>query len=495
MQRKRRRAMEILVGCAALVMVVACSIHPEDGVKPSRDGESLVELTTRSVSECVADALARHGGDPRRVSALDCSLPDAPPCAGALSDDVSSIASLSNLRSLDLRGRCLGDAAPLAGLRNLSRLTLANNHIADIRPLGALRELEFLDLEGNPLIDTWRTESQEPFVHWLKLRELNLDSTDIEYLFPLWRLSSLRTLSVRNNLLWSLHQITRMTWLRRLYADGNSYLEDLSPLGDFAQLEELSIEAANIASIDPLLPLVAGVGGGRLRKVSLGSNFITSCAGLVGIEHDCSNQQSGWSPMRPWLTSLAMSTPVESVPSFAPAHFPVWTLDQVASGFELIKNAPIAWEQPAGGCDTRAYQSAALLRDASFPGTTTAHAFGNLRPLTPNFPTGYVSFDWHIALAVHAELPDGGAGYLVFDPALEPERPLSLQEWFESLVSSAGHPLDYSCARYRDHAGYGGNYCDPSVNPVAIDASGNLEVDAVNELYGLVCPLASCGTL
>jgi hypothetical protein len=167
----------------------------------------------------------------------------------------------------------------------------------------------------------------------------------------------------------------------------------------------------------------------------------------------------------------------------------------MAAGFEFIRSAPIRWDQPAGGCDTRPYESAALLASSGFPTTTTAHAFGNLRPLTANFPTGYVAFDWHIALAVHGEREGGGSGYFVFDPALEPDRPLPLREWFAALVDSVGHSLDFSCALYRDTGGHHSRYCEPEMNPIAIDDEGNLEVDAVSELFGLVCPNESCGTL
>ena len=73
---------------------------------------------------------------------------------GLVNDDLSAVANLKNLISLTVfnGGQAL-DLTPLAGLTNLQALTLRNNKITDITPLKGLTNLGYLDLEGNQITD------------------------------------------------------------------------------------------------------------------------------------------------------------------------------------------------------------------------------------------------------------------------------------------------------------------------------------------------------
>ena len=73
---------------------------------------------------------------------------------GLVIDDLSAVANLKNLISLTVfnGGQAL-DLTPLAGLTNLQALTLRNNKITDITPLKGLTNLGYLDLEGNQITD------------------------------------------------------------------------------------------------------------------------------------------------------------------------------------------------------------------------------------------------------------------------------------------------------------------------------------------------------
>ena len=74
--------------------------------------------------------------------------------AGVVIDDLSPLANLNRLISLTLyNGDQPLDLAPLSGLVNLEALTLRNNRITDLSPLAGLIKLRYLDLEGNQISD------------------------------------------------------------------------------------------------------------------------------------------------------------------------------------------------------------------------------------------------------------------------------------------------------------------------------------------------------
>ena len=74
--------------------------------------------------------------------------------AGVVIDDLSPHANLNRLISLTLyNGDQPLDLSPLSGLVNLEALTLRNNRITDLSPLAGLIKLRYLDLEGNEISD------------------------------------------------------------------------------------------------------------------------------------------------------------------------------------------------------------------------------------------------------------------------------------------------------------------------------------------------------
>jgi len=74
--------------------------------------------------------------------------------AGVVIDDLSPLVKLDHLKSLTLfNGDRPLDLSPIAGLINLQSLTLRNNRITDLSPLSGLVNLRYLDLEGNQITD------------------------------------------------------------------------------------------------------------------------------------------------------------------------------------------------------------------------------------------------------------------------------------------------------------------------------------------------------
>ena len=73
---------------------------------------------------------------------------------GVVIDDLSAVAGLQNLISLTVfNGEQPLNLTPLAKLTNLEALTLRNNQIVDITALSGLIKLRYLDLEGNQISD------------------------------------------------------------------------------------------------------------------------------------------------------------------------------------------------------------------------------------------------------------------------------------------------------------------------------------------------------
>jgi internalin A len=73
---------------------------------------------------------------------------------GLVIGDLSAVSGMENLQSLSVfNGDQPLDLSPLAGLNNLTALTLRNNKISDLSALSGLTSLVYLDLEGNRITD------------------------------------------------------------------------------------------------------------------------------------------------------------------------------------------------------------------------------------------------------------------------------------------------------------------------------------------------------
>lgn len=90
-----------------------------------------------------------------------------------------------------------------------------------------------------------------------------------------------------------------------------------------------------------------------------------------------------------------------------------------------------SWMYPDDGCYARAALAMRNLFKLYAPLPSKVFAFGNLKVLTKNSPRGAVHWWYHVAPIVQVS----GQKY-VLDPALEPSRPLKLEEW----VGMMGNP-------------------------------------------------------
>jgi serine/threonine protein kinase len=116
-------------------------------------------------------------------------------------EDISPLASLRQLKELDLRCNPVKTLEPLAHLENLETLNLRNNQITVIPPLPRLRHLKILDL-GNTLPPgphNNRIVQVDALASLPQLEDLDLSNNVIEYAAPLASLTTLQRLVLIGN--------------------------------------------------------------------------------------------------------------------------------------------------------------------------------------------------------------------------------------------------------------------------------------------------------
>ncbi len=101
------------------------------------------------------------------------------------------------------------------------------------------------------------------------------------------------------------------------------------------------------------------------------------------------------------------------------------------------------WLYPDDGCYARAEVASYRLIESGLPAPKKIFAFGSLTALTDNSPSRQVEWWYHVAVAYRVE-----DVVYVFDPAIEPLRPLKLMEWHEAVGGDEAR-IKYSiCSPY-----------------------------------------------
>ena len=185
--------------------------------------------------------------------------------------DLSPIAGLHDLRTLDIGDNSVSDLSPLAGLTNLESINIGNNKISDLSPLAGLENLGYFMSWNNFLSDLsalakltemslWGIDicGGDPDISVLKdaknlkelyLRSCSVSDTDISALAGL---TGLTRLSVAENRdlsdLSPLAGLTNLTWLNLRKCN----ISDVSALSGLTNLKWLNLELNNISDFSPL---------------------------------------------------------------------------------------------------------------------------------------------------------------------------------------------------------------------------------------------------
>ncbi len=102
----------------------------------------------------------------------------------------------------------------------------------------------------------------------------------------------------------------------------------------------------------------------------------------------------------------------------------------------------MTWLYPDDGCFARAEMAAYLLVDNKFVKPKKIFVFGNLSAKTSNTRSGKVEWWYHVAVTYRV----GETAY-VFDPSLDPKRPMTLADW-NTGVGGLKNRVTYAICNY-----------------------------------------------
>jgi len=165
--------------------------------------------------------------------------------------------------SLDLaiENSKVSDLSPLAGLSGLTTLNLDGTQVRDLSPLAGLSGLIVLSLDGTQVSDL------SPLAGLSGLTVLSLDYMQVSDLSPLAGLRGLTVLSLWSTPVGDLSPLAGLSGLTELYL-GHAPVSDLSPLARLSGLTELNLERTQVSDLSP----IAGLS--RLRKIVLSGGIV-----------------------------------------------------------------------------------------------------------------------------------------------------------------------------------------------------------------------------
>lgn len=162
--------------------------------------------------------------------------------------NLTAISTLSRLKALHLSGTPIRDLSPIARLALLEELDLSTTPVTEITPLAELENLEVLNLSGTrpPNLSALRSHR--------RLGSLDLSDTEVSRLDFVDRRSPLKTLKLARTRFTDLSDLEHLTSLRGLDLYGTRVF-DLRPLWNLSNLVWLDIGETRVSSINALYNL------------------------------------------------------------------------------------------------------------------------------------------------------------------------------------------------------------------------------------------------
>ena len=185
-------------------------------------------------------------------------------------DDISALAAVPHLWSLELDDNAVTDIGPLADLNELGRLTLSSNRISDVTPLAAKTALKGLNLRDNRVSDI------TPLAGMVELESLYLAGNRISNASPLSAMTALKWLDLRENDVADITPLAAMVELESLFLADNR-VSDVSALEGLVVLKHLNLSNNRIADVSPLAAMTA------LISLNLRENRVTDITPLAGM--------------------------------------------------------------------------------------------------------------------------------------------------------------------------------------------------------------------
>ena len=251
-----------LLGCLAAVWIVACgqetvappSPDPEDDINHYRDFP-FVRAAWRALGK---NPLKATKAELETVTRLQGSRN-----FGRISQrEIDLLAACVNLVELEIAGVNLSSEqlTALAGLTKLESLDLFGNRITDLSPIARLTNLRTLDISANPIADL----RLRPVIELPNLTTLSAARIGLTDLRPLAGLVNLQHLELWDNDIDDLTPLAGLVNLQYLVLWGNQ-IDDLTPLVGLVQLERLNLKDNKIVDIQPLLDNVGIRGDDKIE--------------------------------------------------------------------------------------------------------------------------------------------------------------------------------------------------------------------------------------
>jgi len=180
------------------------------------------------------------------------------------------------------------------------------------------------------------------------------------------------------------------------------------------------------------------------------------------------------------------------------ANVPVWSSNEtITEAFARVRDTAFiswnlsdgtffprrsTWLYPDDGCFARAELMAFNLEDWGYPGVVKIFVFGNLEVTSqnaakkPDGTTGSVRWWYHVAPI----LKSGENKYIVLDPSIDPQKPLPLSSWLNSMGWNNGSGTTILMSICPSHTYVPYDDCD-----FAIISTGNYDATLERQKYYL----------
>ncbi|HEX4960322.1 MAG TPA: leucine-rich repeat domain-containing protein [Thermoanaerobaculia bacterium] len=185
--------------------------------------------------------------------------------------DLSPLAGLQALQSLDLSSTGVTDLAPLAGLQALQSLNVSSTYVEDLSPLAGLQRLQRL------IASTTGVTDLSPLAGLQGLQRLEIGETGVADLAPLAGLQGLQSLEIGETNVADLAHLAGLQGLQSLNL-WRTGVKDLSPLAGLRRLQSLSLWSTRVTDLAPLAGLQ------ELESLNVSETGVTDLSPLAGLQ-------------------------------------------------------------------------------------------------------------------------------------------------------------------------------------------------------------------
>lgn len=127
---------------------------------------------------------------------------------------------------------------------------------------------------------------------------------------------------------------------------------------------------------------------------------------------------------------------------------PLLSAQDLQTSFEIVRDEKLfddpdaarknlrraTWLYPDDGCFVRAAVAADMIERLVSVNSAKIFAFGNLNVKTDNSPSGEVGWWYHVA-AIAKVNESGVDKFYVYDPAIQPKKPMEVKAWLKAMDS------------------------------------------------------------